>query len=208
MARASEVVVSGCSAGGLSTFLHADEWAAALPAAAKVAAMPDSGFFADYNYTAGAGYGATMRWVYSRMNSSGGVPAACAAANAADPARCIFAEHVSRTLRTPTFPLQSRYDSWQSRNVLVNSTSAPAVNAFGQLLQERIEGDLLASSPSNGVFLDACYHHCGSWGLTIDGQTTAQAFSAWWAALGRSGAKQEWKAPGVYPCTQCCAIAQ
>jgi hypothetical protein len=41
---AAEVVVSGCSAGGLSTYLHADEWAAALPAA-RVTALPDSGFF-------------------------------------------------------------------------------------------------------------------------------------------------------------------
>jgi len=44
LSSATDVVVSGCSAGGLSTFLHADEWAARLPAA-KVAAMPDSGFF-------------------------------------------------------------------------------------------------------------------------------------------------------------------
>ena len=110
LASATEVVISGCSAGGLSTFLHADEWGAALPTA-KVTAMPDSGFFLDFNATAGGGYGAGMRWVFGAMNSSGGVPAACVAANAADPAKCIFAEHVAPTLKVPFFPLQSKYDS-------------------------------------------------------------------------------------------------
>ena len=237
MGAASEVVLSGCSAGGLSTFLHADEWRAALPPAAKVAALPDSGFFLlvprrppplapffpplippttahclpslhrDYNYTQNMGYGQTMRWVFSRMNASGGVPAACVAANPADPARCIFAEHVAPTLRTPFFPMQSQYDSWQARNVLANASSAPAMNAFGALLRARLERSLLAPSPHNGVFLDACYHHCGNWGMTIDGQTTAAAFGAWWDALGTAGAKQEWVNSSAYPCTSCCAIA-
>lgn len=40
VASATDVIVSGCSAGGLSTFLHADSWAVQLPKA-KVAAMPD-----------------------------------------------------------------------------------------------------------------------------------------------------------------------
>ena len=42
LGAATDVVISGCSAGGLSTFLHAPKWQAALPAA-KVVAMPDSG---------------------------------------------------------------------------------------------------------------------------------------------------------------------
>ena len=37
---ATEVIVSGCSAGGLAAFLHADEWGSAFPTA-KVTAMPD-----------------------------------------------------------------------------------------------------------------------------------------------------------------------
>jgi hypothetical protein len=161
----------------------------------------------DYNYTQGVGYAQTMRWVYRAMNSSGGVPAACRAANPADPARCIFAEHVSPTLATPFFPLQSQYDSWQARNVLVNATSVPAMNTFGRLLRERLERSLLATNPSNGVFLDACYHHCYNWNMVIDGQTTAAAFGQWWASLGAAGAKQEWVNGSSYPCTACCAIS-
>ena len=33
LAAATDVVISGCSAGGVSTFIHADVWAAALPSA-------------------------------------------------------------------------------------------------------------------------------------------------------------------------------
>ena len=49
----------------------------------------------------------------SAMNSTGGLPAACIAANPANPSVCIFAEGVSPTLKTPFFPLQSQFDSWQ-----------------------------------------------------------------------------------------------
>jgi hypothetical protein len=43
----SPQVISGCSAGGLATFLHVDNWAA-LPklSAAKIRGMPDSGAYA------------------------------------------------------------------------------------------------------------------------------------------------------------------
>jgi len=48
LSKATDLVVTGCSAGGLATYLHADKWAAAVPKGVKVAAMPDSGFFLDY----------------------------------------------------------------------------------------------------------------------------------------------------------------
>merc|ERR1719174_2686005 len=51
LANASDVVISGCSAGGLATFLHTDQWCDAIAAAAPGAmcvGLPDSGFFLDY----------------------------------------------------------------------------------------------------------------------------------------------------------------
>jgi hypothetical protein len=49
----------------MSTYFHADDWAFAIKQASpgvKVAAMPDSGFVLDHNYTEGQGFGATYRW--------------------------------------------------------------------------------------------------------------------------------------------------
>ena len=42
---ATDVVVSGCSAGGLATYLHVDDWASMFSKSVKVVGMPDSGFF-------------------------------------------------------------------------------------------------------------------------------------------------------------------
>lgn len=52
--KATDVVISGCSAGGLATFLHTDQWCDALgedAPLAKCVGMPDSGFFLDYQST-------------------------------------------------------------------------------------------------------------------------------------------------------------
>jgi len=45
---ATDAVISGCSAGGLATFLHLDWWKANLANNTHVAGMPDSGFFLDF----------------------------------------------------------------------------------------------------------------------------------------------------------------
>ena len=47
--KATEVVLTGGSAGGLSTFLHADRVAARSPAAAQVRAAPVVGYFLDHD---------------------------------------------------------------------------------------------------------------------------------------------------------------
>ena len=51
MSSATDLIVSGCSAGGLATYLHTDQWCDALhqkQPGAKCAGLPDSGFFLDY----------------------------------------------------------------------------------------------------------------------------------------------------------------
>lgn len=41
LSQATDVVVSGCSAGGLATYLHVDWWRSQLPKAAHVIGLPD-----------------------------------------------------------------------------------------------------------------------------------------------------------------------
>lgn len=202
LAGASDVVVSGCSAGGLSTFLHADDWRASLPRA-RVTALPDSGFFLDFNMTANGGYGALMRDIVREMNAT--LPPACVAANPGDPAACIFAEVVSRTLATPTFALQSKYDSWQlvgDAGLPVNDTTG--VNAWGRALSERLRAGLLAL-PQHGAALDSCLHHCGGFDSFVfdGGFTQATAHAAWYAG----GARALYNQTAAYPCAACCSGA-
>ena len=122
LVQAEDVVVSGCSAGGLAAFLHCDHFAERIhkegSPSAKVACMPDSGLFRDYQGCTEPGlcraphYHDRLVWVFSFMNASSGVNDACVAAE--HPAsNCMFAEHTMKYLKTPTFPLQSEYDAWQ-----------------------------------------------------------------------------------------------
>ena len=97
MAEATELVVTGGSAGGLSTFLHADRAAARVPNA-KARAAPVVGYFLDHDnfkHTTGgkpntpewstpgtgANYTTWMRYVYRMQNmtfgSDGGLTEAC-----------------------------------------------------------------------------------------------------------------------------------
>ena len=90
-----KVLLSGGSAGGLSTYLHADHVGDRLPPSViKYKAAPNSGFFLLHDDAAGTPvYPNEMEYVYHMQNSSGGVNQACAAAFAGKRTawRCIFA---------------------------------------------------------------------------------------------------------------------
>lgn len=217
LAAASEVVITGCSAGGLSTYAHADTWAAALPKA-RVVAMPDSGFFLNYNAThvlANETFPARMRWTFQNANVSGGglLSPKCLAAHPGAEWLCMFAENLAPTLKTPTFALQSVFDSYQVAAILhasVNDTAA--VNAYGALLRAKVHEALLAASPKHGAALDACFHHCGSasWtgiafaGIDID-HTQGEAFAAWYGGgAACEGSPSVCEQQATYPCKACC----
>jgi len=209
MDKATDVVVSGCSAGGLATFLHCDHWAAAIAnatkSAAKVVCMPDSGFFLDEDRA--PTYGSKMRNVYNfQQSSAAGLNEACVAAHKStgDPEKCIFAQWTSAHIKTPTFPLQSVYDSWQTGNVMGNG-DAKTQNEFGKNVTSLVH-QLFLTQPQHGIFLDSCHHHCGAWnGPVIDGFNSSFALQEWYnkgsAALPNKGLFDQNK---VFPCDACC----
>ena len=213
MKDATDVVVSGCSAGGLATFLHCDHWADAIAAAtggkATVKCMPDSGFFLDED-RGSALYGTKMRNVFRfQESSSAGLNAACMAAHKAtgDQNKCIFAQWASAHIKTPTFPLQSQYDSWQTNNVMAGGAAA-VQNEFGKNLTALVKSQLL-NQPQHGIFLDSCHHHCGNWdGSEIDGMLSGAALQKWYtggsAGLDNKGFFNQNK---PFPCDACCKPA-
>jgi hypothetical protein len=114
LGEATEVLLSGGSAGGLSTFLHADYVRSLFGKDVKFGAAPVSGFFLLHDTAQGLNqYPANMEYVYHMMNSSGGVNQRCRAAVEAAAAaeeeawKCIFANYSYAHTQTPTFPLQS-----------------------------------------------------------------------------------------------------
>ena len=93
--NADEVLLSGGSAGGLSTYLHADYIKTKLPTSTKYKAAPNSGFFLLHKTVAGVSlYPDEMKYVFNMQNSSGGVNSKCIASlGPADQWRCIFANY-------------------------------------------------------------------------------------------------------------------
>ena len=141
LAAAPRLLLSGSSAGGLTTYLHADAIAAAVRAvnpAVDVRAVPEVGFFID-----GASIWAgehIMTGVFARVaafqNVTGGaaahVNAACVAATpAAERWRCFMAQYTLPFMQTPTFIVNSMVDEWQTQNVLApNTVTEPAVTTY------------------------------------------------------------------------------
>lgn len=131
LSAATQVLLSGCSAGGLATYQHADYVGQYLrrtvqdPAALVYKAMPISGFFIDYKAAGTAGapriYGEEMRTAFKFQNSTGGVHQGCIAhrrASGGDASDCMLAQHVYPFIQTPIFVQQSVYDTWQIEFIL------------------------------------------------------------------------------------------
>lgn len=125
---AQEVLLTGCSAGGLSTYLHVDYVGSQLPASVhKYRAAPISGFFLDHLNVDGIPvYGNQMKNIFQLANSTNGLNDACIAAKAVDDQwQCNMAPHVLPYIQSPIFVLNSMYDSWQSGCIL---SAEPVVN--------------------------------------------------------------------------------
>lgn len=212
LGQATDLVVSGCSAGGLATFLHTDQWCKAVPSS-KCVGLPDSGFFLKYQSpkvppspgtppphastptlrnTIPGDYDAGLSWVYREMNATSAVNSDCEAwaqAHGLDGHNCMFAEYSGNFTESPLFPLQSEYDSWQTGHVLA---SGDDVQVLGDNITARTKSDILSNKDS-GVFLNSCHTHCGVWGgPAIDGDKPGSALQKWYNSLGQPGAKKTW----------------
>ena len=113
---APKVVLTGCSAGGLAVYLHADEVAAAVGASTDFRAVPVSGFFSNAANAEGAPvYAEQIRAAFLLQNASGGLNQACVAAQ--DPGFewvCNLALPSYQYTKSRIFPINSHTDWWQT----------------------------------------------------------------------------------------------
>jgi len=220
--NASDLMVSGCSAGGLATYLHADQWCNTLHSAnpsAKCAALPDSGFFIDYQdpdvpceptspgmlgTTINGNYHCGLKWTYSIQNATAGIDPKCVAAHPGKEWQCMFAEHAAEHIQTPVFALQSEYDSWQQGHVQ-GPGGSKKTQEMGKNITERLLKTLLGKNPKSGAFLDSCLHHCAAWNIIrIDGDLVSTAIQKWYNGLGQEDNKRLWDQNQPFPCKDCC----
>jgi len=154
LTTATEMVVTGGSAGGLSTFLHSDRIGEYMrekaPSFERITAAPVVGFFLDHaNYAdnvvqevvvGGGGehysssyphtgnYSSFMEVVYHDQNVTAALNTECLATFPTEPHYCFMSPHMAKFMNTPFFMFNSRFDAWQMDNDLQIPCSAGEPN--------------------------------------------------------------------------------
>jgi hypothetical protein len=114
LSTATELILSGTSAGGLATYLHAEHIRDVIPATAKMAAIPDAGFFVDEPNVHGTYvFRENVRAGWAMYNASTSVNDACIAhyTDESDQWRCFMAQYTAPFItRVPLYMLNSAID--------------------------------------------------------------------------------------------------
>lgn len=173
MGNATEVILSGGSAGGLAVFFNIDHLATLLPKGVRLTGFPDAGFFLDAPNTRGQylyrSYfqGADPVW---NVTASGGTNLKCLSANIGEEWKCLLAQYIAPHIETPIYVMNSAYDVFQTQNILqAGCIPAPnrapcsaAQNASLQAYRDQFIENIrasIANKPHNGVYVDSCYVH-------------------------------------------------
>ncbi|KAA8545326.1 hypothetical protein F0562_020110 [Nyssa sinensis] len=177
MRHANQVLLSGCSAGGLASILHCDEFRDLFPGSTKVKCLSDAGLFLDSVDVAG---GHTLRNFFGGVVSLQGVqnnlPRTCT--SHLDPTSCFFPQNLIANIKTPLFLLNAAYDSWQVQESLAPPSADPRgywheckmnhahcsssqiqfLQGFRNHMLNVIKG--FSMSRQNGLFINSCFAHC------------------------------------------------
>jgi hypothetical protein len=137
--KASEFVLTGHSAGGLSTFLHMDRASTAIKKvnpSIKTSGAPVVGYFLDHPNFLGtnggepntrtwegtANYTEKMKYIYGMQNLTfgpdGGLTSACQTAFPENPHYCFMSPHMQKFISTPFYIFNSKFDAWQMGQIL------------------------------------------------------------------------------------------
>ncbi|KAB5556050.1 hypothetical protein DKX38_006959 [Salix brachista] len=190
MRYANQALLSGCSAGGLASILHCDEFRNFFPRKTRVKCLSDAGLFLDAVDISG---GRTLRNLYGGVVGLQGVqnnlPRICI--NHLDPTSviisltilfslCFFPQNIIGNVKTPLFILNAAYDSWQIQSSLAPPSADPAgywsncrkdhskcsapqiqfLQRFRNQMLNAIKG--FSRSRQNGLFINSCFAHCQS----------------------------------------------
>ena len=206
MTEATEFVLTGGSAGGLSTFLHADRIAARLaaeaPKCAKVRAAPVVGYFLDHDNFAHSGYGNTytgwMEYIYKMQNltfggdAGGALSPDCGAAFPFAPSYCFMSPHMQAFIKTPFFMFNSKYDAWQMGNELQTRWTPTSITEAQHAAVLQYGDDFLSQfgpvgkEGKNGAMITSCICHGCPWStLTTSaegdgGKTSYEHYADWY----------------------------
>ncbi|CAH2038471.1 unnamed protein product [Thlaspi arvense] len=176
MCQAEQVLLNGCSSGGLSSILRCDDFKSLFPPTTNVKCMSDAGFFLDAVDISGDH---SLRRMYSGVVKTQGLqntlPRTCT--SHLDPTSCFFPQNIIDQVKTPLFIINSAFDSWQIENSIAppsadpsgswhNCSSSFRCNASQEQFLEGFKMSMLNAvktflmSSKNGVFINSRWAHC------------------------------------------------
>ncbi|KAI5424657.1 variant 2, Pectin acetylesterase 10 [Lathyrus oleraceus] len=225
MRFADQALLSGCSAGGLATIIHCDEFRGLFPRTTRVKCLSDAGLFLDSIDISGE---RTLRNMYNGVVGMQGtqknLPRICT--NHLDPTSCFFPQNLIASVRTPLFLLNTAYDSWQIQSSLAPPSADPHgywhdcrlnhakctrpqiqfLQGFRNHMLNSIKD--FSRSNKNGLFINSCFAHCqterqDTWfsdnSPVIENKVIALAVGDWF--FDRAGVKV---IDCPYPCDNSC----
>lgn len=121
LATATELLLHGGSAGGLSTLLHLDRTQRIVGPTVRVVGLSNAGFFkpvadhpAQYPYDPSANFTAQIEHTFAMQNATGSLSHECLAAQPPGlEYRCMLAPWAEPHVVAPLFVLQSKFDHFQ-----------------------------------------------------------------------------------------------
>ncbi|MBA0750757.1 hypothetical protein Gogos_002146 [Gossypium gossypioides] len=225
LSKAKQALLTGCSAGGLATLIHCDDFRAHLPKDATVKCLADAGFFLDEPDILG---NRTMSNFYHDVVQLQGVAKSLhkKCITEMEPSKCIFPQQIIKNIRTPLFIVNPAYDFWQIQHVLVPAGSDPdgywrrcrlSIQKCDSTQIENLQGfrssllkalSSLQHDKEGGMFINSCFVHCQTWmaetwhssnSPRINNKTIAESVGDWY--FNRKVTK-EIDCP--YPCNPTC----
>lgn len=218
MDKASEIILSGSSAGAISAIVHADyiQTRVRRVSKASVRVLADAGFFLDEpSYDGTKIMRSIFRKMYTLHNSSASLNHGCLREQKRKRKyRCFFPQYSLPFVTTPVFLVNSLYDSWQIGSLSNIScicdidTCSSAELSFIKKFRKKTLHALRSVFDSKGtaVFVDACLVHsqCSVndfWTrVQVHNVTIAQAFVNWY----RGEVKDRFKIDDPYPSNLTC----
>ena len=222
LATAQSVLYTGCSAGGLTTYMHIDYLASLLSPGTVLLGLADAMFAFHVPAYPGPGHitylEGMLNHTFFAMNATASVNQACLAHYGKGKGNeCFYGGQVAPFVQTPMLVVNSKYDTWQKASIM-GIQCEPVVSKTGQItlcppsMQDeetfwKAYGDTMMGHAStlplrHGVHFTNCPTHCQSSAIRLwedpstgTEATVGQAVDLWWTDALVHGRDPNWVAP-------------
>lgn len=206
----SDVLVTGGSAGGMSTILHVDR-IGELMGTRSIAGVPQCGFFLEVNGTCvdpepsniWCNASDQFQHAFNMFNASGTMAPLCLTDHSDEPWRCWLPPVAQGYVQSPLFFWQSKFDHFQlnsfagiactiaqeyyppwNPNVTCNEVDSLAIGDYGKKFMSQFSAVLATPGPQRGAFITSCVLHGMDLNfLSVEMEAPIVAIDLWHRAL-------------------------